>query len=78
MRISCIHGVLHVCKQCCILVILVGCCHGDGLQQKKAVKYDVDERDLDNLFFIWVTAASRRCLISTNYNTIQHAELQAV
>ena len=39
-----------------------GVCYG----RKKAVKYDSDERDLDNLFFIWVTAESCRCLLSTN------------
>lgn len=33
---------------------------------KKAVKYDSDGRDLDNLFLIWVTAESCRCLLSTN------------
>lgn len=37
-----------------------------ALQQKKALKYDSDERDLDNLLLIWVTAESCRGPLSTD------------
>ena len=42
------------------------------LQQKKALKYDVDEKDLDNLFFIWVTAGDCSALTHNNTHDTQY------